>query len=80
MLSRHKQEIRRLSQGFESGVGERHVSIAVQLHESGQEWIRHCTYFARDHINRALPDESVRPFLDRVYREAKDMFFSFLDF
>ena len=69
-----EDDFRRLSNETPNGIEERHIDIINNLWERSSYEIKHSRLsFKREHINKELKDESLRPLLDEICGLTSDL-------
>jgi hypothetical protein len=79
LFRRYAADFRRLISELPNGVRESHVKLVRQLYEDARIEDDSILRFRNDFVYTYLPDESVRPVLDSVYSEAKEVMNDFED-
>lgn len=79
LLARYRGDFDRLVRELPHGVTNAHVEIVSQIYESSIHEERWCIQFKRDHIEHSTHEESVRPILDKIYGESRDMLIDYRD-
>ncbi len=79
LFSRYAADLRRLVAELPNGVRESHVKLVRELYEDSRIEDNSILRFRNDFVYVCLPDESVRPFLDDVYSEAREVMIDFQD-
>lgn len=80
LFGRYLFDIRRLIKELPAGVKEGHVEIVRQLFQSAKSEDDVCVRFKNDWVYKSLPDESMRPLLDRIYADTRDILMDYRDF
>lgn len=70
-IDRYAGDFERLVAEMPSGVRPRHLETVKQLYQSALGQLDSCIDFKRSEIEHTLPDESMRPLLDGIYRETR---------
>jgi hypothetical protein len=73
LLTRYSADFGRLIQELPQGVEERHIAIVQQILASSRHEDGMCAAFSRNHINRGLKDEHLRPLVDGVYEDSRNI-------
>jgi hypothetical protein len=60
-------------------VAERHVNTLAYLYEDSSANEDLCAVFSDRHIDRSLPDESMRPLIDRIYALTRGLLIDYKD-
>jgi hypothetical protein len=79
LFQRYAADFHRLVAEMSNGVRESHVKLVRQLYEDARIEDNSILRFRNDFVYTSLPDESVRPLLDDVYSEAREVMIDFQD-
>jgi hypothetical protein len=80
LFSRYLFDIQRLLQQFPSGVTEAHVEIVRQLYRSSKNKDSVAIQFKKDWIHKSLAHEEMRPLLESIYCDTRDVLIDYSDF
>ena len=79
LFGRYSGDFQRLLAELPRGVTDGHVEVVKQIYDSAALEDRRCVQFKQEHIERGLKDESLRPLVDRIYQESRDMLIDYKD-
>jgi len=79
LFGRFLSEWDRLLAEIPRGVTEAHIEILSQIIGRSEFHEKSCVQFKRDHIEKSLRDESMRPLLDHIYAETRNEIINYSD-
>ncbi len=79
LLTRFHSEFDRLLEELPQGVTAAHVEAVEQLYSSSVHEEKKCVEFKRRHIEHGVRSESVRPFVDEIYGETRQLMWDYRD-
>lgn len=79
LFSRYHHDLDRLIIELPRGITQAHVEIVEQLYKSSKHEELLTVEFKNDWISKSLPNEEVRPILDHIYADARDLLIGFRD-
>ena len=80
LFRRYLADLAILVEQIPTRVRERHIELVSQLFDSSQVEEHLCIRFKENFVNKSIPHEEMRPFLDRIYGETRDQLIDFQDF
>jgi len=79
LFSRFLYDFTRLISEIPKGVQKSHIETIAQIYNRSKRHDRICVNFKRDHIEKDLKDESLRPLIDSIYAETRDELINYYD-
>lgn len=79
LFSRYKNDLQRLVNEIPNGVSTAHVEIVSQLYKSSRHEDSITVKFAEDYVHKPLLHEEVRPLLDDIYGDTRNLLIDYYD-
>jgi hypothetical protein len=79
LFKRFSSDYDRLLNEIPKGVTNAHIEIIKQILNRSVYHEKYCIQFKRDHIEKGLSDESMRPLLDDIYAQTREEIINYSD-